>query len=64
MKIKKISQSGTVSGPLLERILALDQANFQAHFPIPGIGSKPLPSAALFQDPGNGYRTNLTYPQK
>jgi len=63
MKTKTNTKSGPVSGPLLENVMALDKANFEANFPAPSIASKPLPQPDLYQDQGSGYNANFTFPQ-
>jgi hypothetical protein len=64
MKTKDKTQGCPVSGPLLENIKEQEKANLQAKVLTPTVGSTPLDPPDLYQDPGNGYNKNLTYPQK
>jgi hypothetical protein len=64
MKTKTPQPSSPLSGPLLEKITERDKANKEANFPTPSVGSKPLDPPDLYQDPGNGYNKNRTYPQE
>jgi hypothetical protein len=63
MKAKNKNQSGSITASLLERIVKRDLENFNHNFPNAIVGSKPLAQPGLYQDPGNGYNKNLTYPQ-
>ena len=63
MKTRTNTKSDSLSGPLLDGVIALDKANFAANFPAPSIGSKPLPQPDLYQDSGSGYNADFTFPQ-
>jgi hypothetical protein len=39
------------------------KAEFKISMPAPSVDSKPLKQAALYQDAGNGYNGNFTFPQ-
>jgi hypothetical protein len=63
MKTKTDTKGSPVSGPLLESVVGLDKANFEANFPAPSVGSKPLPQPDLYQDQGSGYNADFMFPQ-
>jgi hypothetical protein len=63
MKAKNNSQGSSITEPLLAHIKERDQANFEANFPNPSVGSTPLAQPDLYQDSGGGYNANFTYPQ-
>jgi hypothetical protein len=63
MKTKTNNQNYSISGPLLDCVVGLDQANFKANFPAPSIETKPQPQPDLYQDSGNGYNASFTFPQ-
>ena len=63
MKEKTKPQSRSFTGPLLDSLVGLDKANYQANFHAPTVGSTPLPQPDLYQDPGSGYNTDFIFPQ-
>jgi hypothetical protein len=62
MKSKKIQQE-PVAAPLLKHLTNRQKANLKTQLPDPTVGSKPLKQPNLYQDPGNGYNSNFTFPQ-
>ena len=55
MKSKK-NQTKAVAVPMVKELTQRQKA--------PSVGSKPLKPAALYQDAGNGYNGNFTFPQR
>jgi hypothetical protein len=64
MKTKNNDQSCSVTGPLLECVIGQDKASKAINFPAPSVSSEPLPQPDMYQDPGNGYNANFTFPQE
>jgi hypothetical protein len=69
MKSKK-NQKGSVTGPLIKQLVDRQKSDFKAEKPdfktsmtTPFVESTPLAQPDLYQDPGQGYNFNFTFPQ-
>jgi hypothetical protein len=62
MKSRK-PQPEPITAPLLKDLTDQQRASFKTQLQDPTVGSKPLPQPDLYQDPGNGYNPNFTFPQ-
>ena len=69
MKSKK-NQKGSVTGPLIKELVNRQKTDFKAEKPAfrtsmttPFVESTPLAQPDLYQDPGQGYNFNFTFPQ-
>jgi hypothetical protein len=62
MKSKKTLQE-PVTAPLLKDLTDGRKASFKKQLSEPSVGSKPLEQPDLFQDPGNAYNPDFTFPQ-
>lgn len=63
MKTKN-SKQDSVTAPLLKDLVNVDQANQKANRDQVSIGQKPLNSPALYDDSGEGYNADFTFPQE
>jgi hypothetical protein len=54
----------SVTAPLLKDVVKRDKANTKAIRENVSIGEKPLDPAALYEDPGEGYNADFTFPQE
>ena len=61
MKSKE-SQNGSITQPLLQELMDREKLNRKIQPPI--VESKPLDPPSLYQDAGNGYNSNLAFPQQ
>lgn len=57
-------QNASITEPLLEDLVEAEKANSKIINSSPSVGSKPLPSPALYQDSGGGYNEDFTFPQE
>jgi len=57
-------QKESVTKPLLKQLVDLQKANEKTLPKDPSIGSDPLKPAGLYQDAGNGYNPDFTWPQE
>ena len=48
---------------MVKELTDRQKADFDVSMPKPLVDSKPLKQAALYQDAGNGYNSNFTFPQ-
>jgi hypothetical protein len=62
MKSNK-NQTKAVAVPMVKELAKRHKAEFKISMPAPSVDSKPLKPAALYQDAGNGYNGNFTFPQ-
>lgn len=53
-----------VTKPLLSDLMERDKADRKAILDGPSVGSDPLPSPDLYQDAGEGYNPDFTFPQQ
>lgn len=60
----KSRETAPVVKPLLSDLMARDKADRKAILERPTVGSDPLQSPDLYQDPGNGYNPDFTFPQE
>lgn len=60
----KSRETAPVVKPLLTDLIARDKADRKAVLERPTVGSDPLPSPDLYQDPGSGYNPDFTFPQE
>jgi hypothetical protein len=49
---------------LLDDLMARDKADRKVVMDQPSVGSDPLPAPDLYQDAGNGYNPDSTFPQE
>jgi hypothetical protein len=56
-------QKGSITKPLLKDLMDQQKAN-QTTNPEPSVGSNPLQPPALYEDAGEGYNLNYTFPQE
>ncbi|MDQ2946202.1 MAG: hypothetical protein M3Y27_09730 [Acidobacteriota bacterium] len=54
-------QGGSITQPLLKDLV--DRAKEENTLRNPSLDPAPLNPAALYEDAGNGYNTNFTFPQ-
>jgi hypothetical protein len=59
----KNNQTRAVTGSLVKELAKRQKAESKISMPAPSVDSKPLKPAALYQDAGNGYNGNFTFPQ-
>ena len=52
-----------ITKPLLKELVDRQKADLKKQTQTPSIGSKPLDPPALFEDAGQGYNTDFTFPQ-
>ncbi len=64
MKNNHSSKESPVAEPLLKDLLTLQKTEAAKTMQPVSIGSKPLQTSDLFQDPGSGYNTDFTFPQE
>jgi hypothetical protein len=57
-------QNASVTRPLLKDLVDRQKADSKIINPDPSVGSKPLPSPDLYQDSGEGYNQDFTFPQE
>jgi hypothetical protein len=62
MKSNK-NQTKAVAVPMVKELAKRHKAEFKISMPAQSVDSKPLKQAALYQDAGNGYNGNFTFPQ-
>ncbi|HEX7359348.1 MAG TPA: hypothetical protein VF283_02550 [Bryobacteraceae bacterium] len=60
--MKDEKQKRSTAKPLLKGLV--DRKKNNSRIEKPSIGSKPLKSDALYQDPGGGYNPDFTFPQE
>lgn len=58
------SNKGSITTPLLKDVIARDQATQKADRETVLIGQKPLNPPALYEDSGEGYNADFTFPQE
>jgi len=63
MKSRK-QPKGSITEPVLRDMLDRQKADSEAELKNITVGSKPLPSPDLYQDPGGGYNPDFTFPQE
>ncbi|HEY3937254.1 MAG TPA: hypothetical protein VGL97_07475 [Bryobacteraceae bacterium] len=60
----KNNQKRSLTGPLVKELVDRQKAEFSAsNMPAPSVGSIPLAQPDLYQDPGQGYNPDFTFPQ-
>jgi hypothetical protein len=64
MKKANNSKTGSITTPLLKDMLEQDKANSKANSDKVSIGQKPLDPPALYEDSGDAYNPDFTYPQQ
>jgi hypothetical protein len=57
-------QKRTVTGPMLSDLVNRHKANQKALLEEPQVESTPLDPPDLYQDAGNGYNADFTFPQE
>jgi hypothetical protein len=57
-------KSASITTPLLKDLVERQKAEYKQLAPNVTIGSTPLPAPDLYQDAGNGYNPNFTFPQE
>ncbi len=57
-------QKRTVTGPMLSDLVNRQKANQKALLEEPQVESTPLDPPDLYQDAGNGYNADFTFPQE
>ena len=62
MKARHIKKE-TITGPVLKDLIARDKANQKFNRDEVTIGEKPLDPPALYEDSGEGYNADFTFPQ-
>lgn len=62
MKANKLKNQ-SITAPLLKDVVELDKANTKATRETVTIGQKPLNPPALYEDSGEGYNADYTFPQ-
>jgi hypothetical protein len=63
MKVNR-SKNDSITAPLLKDVVECDQANRRTISDNVSIGQKPLTPPALYEDAGEGYNPDYTYPQQ
>lgn len=58
------SKKESITAPLLKDAVKQDKANAKAIRDNVSVGSKPLDPPALYEDSGEGYDTDFTFPQE
>lgn len=56
-------RKGSVTKPLLKDLVDRDKANSQLNKQDPTVGSAPIDPPALYEDSGEAYNADLTFPQ-
>ena len=59
---KKVSTQKSITKPLLQDLKKREQLEFELRNP--SIGSEAIKPASLYQDSGNGYNSDFTFPQE
>jgi hypothetical protein len=60
----KNNQKRSITGPLVKKLVDRQKAEFGAsNMPASPVGSTVLAQPDLYQDPGQGYNPNFTFPQ-
>jgi hypothetical protein len=54
----------SVTKPLLKELVDRQKADQKKQQQNPSVGSKPLNPPALYEDAGNGYNPDFTFPQE
>jgi hypothetical protein len=62
MQSKK-NQTRAITAPMVKELAKRHRAESKISMPASSLDSKPLKPAALYQDAGNGYNGNFTFPQ-
>ena len=57
-------KNASITGPLLKELAGREKADSKITNPDPSVGSKPLAPPALYEDAGEGYNPDLTFPQE
>lgn len=57
-------RNGSITGPLLKDMLDRHKADCKAELQEVTVGSTPLAPPDLYQDPGQGYNLDFTFPQE
>jgi hypothetical protein len=57
------SKKDSITAPLLKDVIKRDKANQKQCRSEVSVGPKPLNSPALYEDSGEGYNANFTFPQ-
>ena len=63
MQSKK-NQARAVTAPMVKELTKRQKLEWKIAMPAPSVDSKPLKPAALYQDAGNGYSGDFTFPQR
>lgn len=63
MKQNKSAKGGSITEPLLKKLLDRHKQESQQSKAEPTIGSKPLKPSDLYQGDGGGYNADLSFPQ-
>jgi len=63
MKTKN-SKQDSVTAPLLKDLVTADRASQKSNCDNVSIGQKPVDPPALYEDAGEGYNSDYTYPQQ
>jgi len=50
--------------PMVKELAKRQKLEWKTSMPAPSVDSKPLKPAALYQDAGNGYTGDFTFPQR
>jgi hypothetical protein len=57
-------QNASITEPLLKDLVESEKANSKIINQNPSVGSKPLQPPALYEDAGEGYNEDFTFPQE
>jgi hypothetical protein len=57
-------QKASITAPLLKDLVESEKANSKIIDQHPSVGSKPLAPPALYEDAGEGYNQDFTFPQE
>lgn len=57
-------KKASISAPLLKDLVDREKADSKINHPDPAVGSRPLAPPALYEDAGEGYNPDFTFPQE
>jgi hypothetical protein len=60
----KDRKNESITAPLLKDLVDREKAVSKFKDPDPSVGSKPLQPPALYEDAGEGYNQDFTFPQQ
>jgi len=53
-----------ITKPILKPLVDREKADLKKQTQTPSIGSRPTDPPAIYEDPGTGYNSDFTFPQK